>query len=595
MSLCKGERSVPIWTWVLLVCVFGATLYLDTSYAETGEVITLEEICVTATRTEKNILNIPYTTYFLSSEKMQDERMVRTVPEALDEIPGIMVQKTSHGQGSPFIRGFSGFRTLFLIDGIRLNNSTFRDGPNQYWNTVDPLSINRLEVIEGPSSVLYGSDAIGGTVSAMTIGPEYDKGHGYNWNGRVYYRYADAERSNTGRGELGGAYDRKFGWILGYSYKDFGNVEGGKNVGVQQKTGYDEWDGDLKVEYTFGSDSKLTFAYQKVDQDDAWRTHKTEYGISWEGTTIGDEKRRSLDQDRDLTYLQYRDMNMGSIFDRLSLSISYQRQEEERHRVKKDNRSDVQGVDVHTTGIGAQIGTFSDFGIWSWGIEYYHDEVDSFQRKYNADGTFDKSGIQGPVGDDASYDLVGVYVQDDIYVTEKLGLILGTRYNYVQAKADKVKDPQSGEVMSIDEDWDAIVGSLRALYHVDNEGNYNLFGGVSQGFRAPNLSDLTRLDTARSNEIETAAPDLDPEKYVTYEIGLKTRHDKLSSQIAYFYTDIKDMIVRTPTGRVVDGDNEVTKKNAGNGYVQGIEVSLSWRFLPQLTASAVTLVGLMEK
>jgi len=49
-----------------------------------------------------------------------------------------MVQKTSQGQGSPFIRGFTGFRTLFLIDGIRLNNSAFRDGPNQYWNTVDP-------------------------------------------------------------------------------------------------------------------------------------------------------------------------------------------------------------------------------------------------------------------------------------------------------------------------------------------------------------------------------------------------------------------------------------------------------------------------
>jgi len=86
-------------------------------------------------------------------------------------VPGVMVQKTGHGQGSPYIRGFTGFRTLLMIDGIRLNNAVFRDGPNQYWNTVDPFSIERLEVVKGPSSVLYGSDAIGGTVNVITRGP----------------------------------------------------------------------------------------------------------------------------------------------------------------------------------------------------------------------------------------------------------------------------------------------------------------------------------------------------------------------------------------------------------------------------------------
>ncbi len=84
------------------------------------------------------------------------------------EVPGVIVQKTGHGQGSPFLRGFTGFRTLLLIDGIRLNNSVFRDGPNQYWNTVDPFTIGQLEIIKGPSSVLFGSDAIGGTVNVVT-------------------------------------------------------------------------------------------------------------------------------------------------------------------------------------------------------------------------------------------------------------------------------------------------------------------------------------------------------------------------------------------------------------------------------------------
>jgi len=86
------------------------------------------------------------------ARELIENRQVRTLAEALRELPGVMVQKTGHGQGSPYIRGFTGLRTLFLIDGIRLNNSTFREGPNQYWNTVDPFSV--LDVSRRSKSVL---------------------------------------------------------------------------------------------------------------------------------------------------------------------------------------------------------------------------------------------------------------------------------------------------------------------------------------------------------------------------------------------------------------------------------------------------------
>jgi len=97
----------------------------------------MQEIVITATRSQRSVLDSPFTLHVLDADTLSREFQARSVPEALRQIPGILVQKTAHGQGSPFIRGFTGFRTLFLIDGIRLNNSTFRDGPNQYWNTVD--------------------------------------------------------------------------------------------------------------------------------------------------------------------------------------------------------------------------------------------------------------------------------------------------------------------------------------------------------------------------------------------------------------------------------------------------------------------------
>ncbi len=88
----------------------------------------------------------------------------RTVPEALSEIPGIQVQKTNHGGGSPYLRGMTGNQILTIVDGIRLNNSTFRYGPNQYMNTVDGMAISAMDVALGTGSVQYGSDAIGGAI-----------------------------------------------------------------------------------------------------------------------------------------------------------------------------------------------------------------------------------------------------------------------------------------------------------------------------------------------------------------------------------------------------------------------------------------------
>ena len=130
---------------------------------------------------------------------MQGLYQSRTLPEALGEVPGVLVQKTSNGQGSPFIRGFTGFRNVLLIDGIRLNNSVFRDGPNQYWNTVDTFAASRIEVLKGPASVLYGSDAIGGAVNVLSDIPGAAKP---GFSPRALYRYSNAESSDTIRGDL---------------------------------------------------------------------------------------------------------------------------------------------------------------------------------------------------------------------------------------------------------------------------------------------------------------------------------------------------------------------------------------------------------
>jgi len=542
-------------------------------FAQTGlvnaeESETLPEVVVTATRNKTKIFNTPYSASTVDAEEIQTVKIRRTTPQIFADDPTVMVQKTGYGQSSPFIRGFTGYRTLLLIDGIRLNNSVFRNGPNQYWNTVDPFTISKLELIKGQGSVLYGSDAIGGTVNAISRSRNrfFDN---TQFQPRVVYRFGSADLSNQARVELGGNINRKLGILFGGNFKDFNEVSGGRYVGLQQKTGYREIDFDFKAQYFLNPDSNLVLAWQRVDQDDAWRSHKTIYGISWEGTSIGSEKLRSLNQNRDLIYLQYHGKNLPYFFKQASISISYHLQKESQFRIKSNDSSDLAGFNVGTLGLWAQANSPTPIGKLTYGFDYYHDFVDSSKTKFNADGSLNSVEIQGPVADNSHYDLLGFFIQDELTLWENFDITLGVRYTFAAVKAGKLKDPTSGNQISFSDSWHNIVGSLRLLYHIGN--NWNVYSGISQGVRAPNLSDLTRLDSARTDEIETPSPGLKPEKFLTAETGLKTEYGLIRAELSYYYTRIFDGIIRYPTGNMVDGDNEVQKANVGDGFVTGIE------------------------
>jgi hemoglobin/transferrin/lactoferrin receptor protein len=543
---------------------------------------TMSDMVVTATRSEVERFKAPYVVDVVELNDFENNELFRTPTLALESIPNIMIQKTGYGQASPYIRGFTGFRTLLLFDGVRINNSVFRDGPNQYWNTLDEMSINRLEAVKGPVSALYGSDAIGGTVNALTSDVDLNLAPG-EYSGRIYLRGATAEASLTERAEISTALSNKLFLNGGLTYADYGDLDGGGGIGRQENTGYESLAGDFKLVYTPDSDSKITLAHFNFMQDDAWRTHKTIYGIEWDDTTVGSELARILDQQHSLTYLKFAQDNLGGIVDSANITLSYQTTEEDRRRIRDDGRRDDQGFDLGTVGLDLQLESESEIGTWTYGLDWYYDSVDSYRDNYNADGTYSDSSIQGPVGDNATYDLVGVFIQDRISLSGDFDLTIGGRYTYAEADAETVEDPDTGNVIAIDGDWDDLVGNIRLNWYPDMERHWNVFTGVSQGFRAPNLSDLTRLDTARSGEIETPSPNVDPEFFVSYEIGVKAEYETIEFEAAYFYTDIKDMIIRTPTGDIVDGDLEVTKQNGGDGYVHGVELAADWNFHPQWT------------
>lgn len=180
-------------------------------------------LIVSASRKETSSADLPYATEVIN-DPSRSFQMPRSTPEALTIVAGVFVQKTNHGGGSPFIRGLTGNQTLILVDGIRLNNSTFRYGPNQYLNTIDPFTIHKMEVLKGSGSVQYGSDTLGGVVQVLTKEPRFADIKGLS--GNVTLKYWNGDMEKNGRGEL--MYSApKMALLAGISIKDFGDLKGG--------------------------------------------------------------------------------------------------------------------------------------------------------------------------------------------------------------------------------------------------------------------------------------------------------------------------------------------------------------------------------
>ena len=535
---------------------------------------------MTATRHAERIYDLPFTADVAGGAVLDRSR---TVQDALRETPGVQLQRTSYGQTSPFMRGLTGYHTLMLVDGIRLNNSVLRSGPNEYWGLVDALSLDRIEVTLGPGSVLHGSDAVGGTVNAIPLRrQEYEDG--FHWDRRVYLRYSAAENSITGRAQLSGNSGEDLGFVIGGGLGSFDDLNAGGDLGLEPHTGYTSRFGDVALDFHLDEHWTVDVLGQLARVSDVGRTHRTIHAVSYHGTTGGSDLRRNYDWERELAAVRLSGEDLGGFIDAAKLRVSYHRIAEERDRVRGDGRRDLQGFDVDTFGVGLELTSPTPLGRLTYGVDWYHDAVDSFRDDFDAVGTFTGSAIQGPVGDDGTYDLLGLFVQDEVDLGADFDLILGGRLTWASAAVDRVEDPNTGGVISLEDDWLSAVGSVRLLWSPVDE--LRVFGGVSQAFRAPNLSDLSRLDSARSNEIEVPSPGLEPENFASLELGGKVRWEGLSLHAAYHYTFMDDVIIRQPTGAMIGSEFEVAKRNGGDGHIQGVDLSLSYALDANWTAFA---------
>ncbi len=492
----------------------------------------------------------------------------RSLPRALARTANLWVQETNLGGGSPQINGLIGNRILLVVDGVRLNDSTTRNA-HQTLNSIDPAVVDRVEVIRGPSSVLYGSDAMGGAILIWTK-HRRPTGEGAPAEAGamravldLYYQSA----TSGGRGslEMSGANEDHGVLAIG-TLQDWKDLEAGDDE-LQELTGYHGNGFFGSYGYAIDSHRELR-ASALIDREfDVPRTDRlvTGFGQTQPSNSLWHYRL----QDRSIYQITYDDAEEGALADHMQVRLAYRRYDEVREiqRLNATTVTDEQDV-VETAALGADWKSpVGEDHFLTWGVDLSNDWVDS-----ERDDTDVNTGVTTPAepafAEDSRYTSAGVFVQDEITAWEKVAVVAGVRYSYFDFAFENFAANGRGEE---DGNFGALTGSLRVSGDVGDRTR--LTGTVSQGFRAPNLEDLANNGSFAGGD-EVANPDLDPESNVTVHAALDLMRDRWSGSLGVYYTWIDDLIGR----RLVDegdpgtlGDETYLRSNVGEGEIFGID------------------------
>lgn len=490
-----------------------------------------------------------------------NERLPRSAPDALRGEPGVYVQQTSHGQASPYLRGLTGQQTVMFFDGVRLNNSTFRQGPNQYFFTIDSRSVDTLEIVRGSASTRYGSDAMGGALLATPIEPELGPRGKVEVHPRAIVRTATADTEIGGRAQTSMSLGGKVGVLVGAGYRNVGLLRTGGRViepetgqpqtvppifgpdgKTQLGTGFRELTDDVRIVWQPRRKHRFTLGYYDYRQLDAPRTDKCP-----PPTAPQDECLTYLQQFRTLAYGAYELKEGPAAAEHVRVTLSYQNQHEKRLEERgSPSVTQLTGTDdVHAVGTGLKIDT-KEFQLSPWatlGVRYgadaYLDRIASGDTITFTDVDITVDRPRGQYLDGAHYVTTGAWGEVHTELAEAIRLRAGGRAAVIAAQADGEPTTESA---AVSEQWVTAVGTTGIA--ADAVEWLTFVFNVDQGFRAPNLDDLTsRQQVGPGYQYENAG--LEPERSLSIEAGAIAAHPWFQIEAFGYRTTIRDFIQRT--------------------------------------------------
>ncbi|MBN1652715.1 MAG: TonB-dependent receptor [Deltaproteobacteria bacterium] len=508
----------------------------------------------------------------LSESKVEREQGDRAaageVGDRLELAEGVVVQRTSSASSAPILRGLTGNRVLLMQDQLRLNDSLTRPGGNALLNLVDPESVERVEVIRGPASVLYGSDALGGVVQLRTYESGARPGAAGEADATAYARGASAERSGRAQGAVRGLLG-PFGARVSGGYGHAGEILRGGGLGEQPFTGYDAWSAAWRIDAAPDRRHRISLSCQSGHLLDVPRSD----------LSTAEDQRDTKQLDRDAAIVDYSgnftELNHLRLRSYLGLSSRREWRQRRRSGEVENERDSVLG---YHAGLNAAVG-LSSLSSLDVGAETVLEDVGSGMEVVDANGAVTRE--RGRYVDDSRYNTYALYALFSYMLFDSWTALAGARGTLIDAQApvDPLFEPDIGVERQLDRRMFGVVGSAGVRYDVSKTLSWT--AGLLGGFRAPILEDFQALGGgARGYTIPN--PDLDEERSWTLQTGMKwdERHWQLEAYL--FGSLLTDLIERIPTEFMglteIDGERLQTPTNASRGVLLGTELSVSRRF-----------------
>jgi hemoglobin/transferrin/lactoferrin receptor protein len=548
------------------------------------------EIVVTATRTEKTVFDSPKPVSVVNLQRLE-ELAPNNISELLPEIPGADIVGVGPSQSRPIIRGLRGQRILLLSDGIRMSNSRRTQDFGEIPALVDVSGMERIEIVRGPASVLYGSEAIGGVVNMITQTPLYHGG-GTNIFGNLGYRFSSAGSQHKGFANINGNVGN-FGFMMHGTYRNayeyrapsgsFGEITLDDDTPVND-TGVQDNSMTAILGFRIADNHDISMKYEYYQAKDAGFGYVDPAVYSPEDPTI---QLMYPDQKMQKFTLKYENRSLHFVLaDGLSLTGYF---------LDNTRTFDTNIAITFFPGAGVNIRSSNYTDVTTFGSRFEFTKVlfnkhiltygmDFFQDdSQNTDiSTTEIYGIGPPM---ESVDTIpnvpnaflrsfGIFLQDEISLFSRSSLVLGMRYQSVYAHTNETPGLDDPLVDSTDS---ALVGAANFLYGVTD--NFKLVFSLGRGFRSPNLPErFFQGVTPDGSGFQVGNPDLKPEKSFNIDAGFRYKLGNLYVESTYFHNDINDGIQIAPTGETNGRLPEFQNVNIEKLRLQGVEILGQFHF-----------------
>lgn len=529
---------------------------------------TLQEVVVFANKFPTPSKNIVQTIGLISDKNLMHQQA--NTADMLTASGQVFVQKSQLGGGSPVIRGFEASRVLLMVDGVRMNSAIFRAGHLQNIITVDNMILDRVEILYGPSSTMYGSDALGGVVNMFTKNPTLNPSSQWKTNGNVVYRYANGQNENRTHVDVNIA-NNKWAYLTSFTNSSFGDLRQGNNrssaypnfgkrlfyvsnengvdvvnsntnsVNIQKTTGYTQTDLLQKVLFKPNDNTEHVLNIQLSNSSDINRYDRLTETAS-NGTPTYAEWYYGP-QLRNMVGYKLSTTNLSGYFQEMTINANYQHLEESRMSRKfKSSNKDFRLEKVDIVGVNADFLHKDKNGEVHFGVESYYDIVNSTAYRNNI-STQVKSAITTRYSDGpTNMAYQALYVQHTKNLNSNWVLNDGLRFNLVQLNAQfKDTSLMHFPFTEAKQSNAAITGNVGLAYNADN--GYRVAFGLSSGFRAPNIDDLTKVFDTKTGYVVVPNKDLKPEYTYNAEINISKNTAAYSWGTSVFYTWFKNALV----------------------------------------------------